>query len=403
MAGTRWAGATRRRRALIAAIGISVAVLTVVVASRIGTLFPGGAAAATSSPVAGASPTATPAPASGAPTAGPPTAPPPTPEATPVLVPAPLTGLLVTEEAARRQPIAVMVDDHWDARPQAGFNAAAQVWQAPAEGGVPRYMLLFQDTIPGSVGPVRSARQYYIEWASEWNAMYVHHGGSPEAKVTLARRGDGEWVWNADGFRWEGSYVFRVDDRFAPHNVMTDGEHLRELAKRIGADDEPLEPAWTFGSAKDRLLRPTGGRITVVYPYETVTYRYDAKTNTYPRYLDNSKKPQVDVGDGGVVAPTNVVILRMYFGPLNDGSHKERLDAHDVGKGEAWVSTNGTTFKAQWRKASPTAPTLLFNLDGTPVQLTAGQTFVQVIPLSYSYDIDDGPPPAWIPPKEREP
>ena len=85
----------------------------------------------------------------------------------------------MTEEAAAHHPIAVMIDDHRGARPQSGFNSAAIVFQAPAEGGIPRYMLVFQDKIPAGVGPIRSARQYYIEWASEWRAMYVHFGGSP--------------------------------------------------------------------------------------------------------------------------------------------------------------------------------------------------------------------------------
>ena len=82
-----------------------------------------------------------------------------------------------------------MIDDLGPARPQSGFSAASVVWQAPAEGGIPRYMLLFQSTIPGSVGPVRSAREYYIEWAAEWKAMYVHAGGSPQALQTLASKG----------------------------------------------------------------------------------------------------------------------------------------------------------------------------------------------------------------------
>ena len=130
-------------------------------------------------------------------------------------VPAPLTGLPVTQEAAEQHPIAVMVDDHVDARPQSGFNAASVVWQAPAEGGVPRYMLIFQDQIPKAVGPIRSARLYYIQWAAELRAMYVHHGGSPQAKATLSQKGNGTWVYNADGFRWEGRYVFRISDRSA--------------------------------------------------------------------------------------------------------------------------------------------------------------------------------------------
>jgi hypothetical protein len=81
----------------------------------------------------------------------------------------------------------------------------------------------------------------------------------------------------------------------------------------------------------------------------------------------------------------------MQFGPLNDGHpSKHRLEAHDVGKGQAWISTNGVTVKGTWKKASPTAPTLLFGPEGKPFTLTAGQTFVQVIPLTYGYKITPG-------------
>jgi DUF3048 family protein len=385
------------RRALVVGLAVAIAALTIAVAGRVGTLLPGGAAAATTSPppsAATAPPTTPPV------TEPPPTVPPPTPTPMPPIL-APLTGLPVSQEAANRHPIAVMVDDHADARPQAGFNAASIVWQAPAEWGIPRYMLIFQDQVPDAVGPIRSARQYYIEWAAEWTAMYVHHGGSPQAMATLRARGNGQWVFNADGFRWEGRYVFRVTNRIAPHNVMTDGRHLRQLAKRIGAKDEPIEPVWSFGPGVAPELRPDGGRITVRYPYETIQYRYDAATNTYARFIapaGGKLRAQVDVADATAVAPTNVVILRMAFGPLNDGHpDKGRVEARNVGKGTAWIATNGRTVKGTWRKASRTAPTLLFGPDGNPITLAAGQTFVQVIDTEYSFEIKDGPAPVGVP------
>jgi hypothetical protein len=91
---------------------------------------------------------------------------------------------------------------------------------------------------------------------------------------------------------------------------------------------------------------------------------------------------QVDKADGKRVAPKNVVIMNMIFGPLNDGHpDKHRLEASDVGHGTAWISTNGVTIKGTWRKASATAPTLLFGPDGKPVTLTIGQTFIEVMTL----------------------
>ncbi len=237
-------------------------------------------------------------------------------------MPAPLTGRLVSPAVAQRHPVAVMIDDHHDARPQSGFNDAAIVWQAPAEGGIPRYMLIFQDRIPPSVGPVRSARQYYIAWAAEWKAVYAHVGGSPQAMQTLREKGRGQLVYNADEFRWGGIYFHRTRDRFAPHNVYTSGKELYQLSRRVGAKNEPIKAAWRFAPDKHPLLRPEGTRITVVYSQNTITYRYDRASNTYRRAVSGEKR-QIDRGVDKPVAPKNVIVMTMSFGRLNDGSQEE--------------------------------------------------------------------------------
>jgi len=342
---------------------------------------------------AAASGTLAPGPPTGAPTPTPrPTpTPSPTPEPTPVLVPAPLTGLPVSPEVAARHPIAVMIDDHRAARPQAGFNAAAVVWQAPAEGGIPRYMFILQDDLPALIGPVRSVRQYYIDWAAEWNAVLVHVGGEPSALATLRSESDGRLVWNVEERLYEGIYLWRATDRPLPHNVYSDGEHLRQVAAVVGATDGPIRPAWTFGRGARPSARPSGTTLTIHYPYETITYRYDATTNRYLRFIDAATEPQVDAADGEAVAPSNVVILRIPFGPLDDGHpDKDRLLAEDIGSGEAIISTNGRIIPGTWSKASVTGSTLLFDSTGRPVTLTAGQTFVQVIDLDYAFEVSPG-------------
>jgi hypothetical protein len=343
-----------------------------------------------------------------APTATPTPLPTPTPVPTPTMVPAPLTGRMVREDIAQRHPIAVMVDDQRDARPQSGFNDASVVWQAPAEGGIPRYMLIFQDRVPASVGPVRSSRQYYIAWAAEWKAMYAHVGGSPQAMATLRAQGQGQLVYNADEFRWGGVYFHRTKDRFAPHNVYSAGKELRALAKRLGAKDGPIKAAWRFApdAALDR--RPTGGRITVVYSWNTIDYRYDRASNTYLRSVTGEKK-QIDRGTNKRVAPKNVVVMVMSFAPLNDGSKKHRLEAQYVGKGTAWIATNGKTIKGTWRKRSITDPTRFYDAAGKRVTLTIGQTFIQVMPRGSRIVIKDGkvpppeapPMPAYLQAKQR--
>ena len=389
MATAELGGRLTGRAAVAAAVG-AIAVGIVIVALLIG---PGASAPAG----AHASPTPTgPGTAIGSPTPGQPS---PTPEPTPsgsptpppiTLVPGPLTGVLVTEEAAHYHPVAVMVDDHIGARPQSGFNAADVVIQAPAEGGIPRYMLIFQDTIPASVGPIRSAREYFLEWAAGWNAMYVHHGGSPQALTTLRTYGSGQYVWNADGFRWSPTYLWRIPTRPAPHNVYTDGKHLRELEARIGVPDDPTPAQWQF-APESGADRPTGNTIVVRYPYETITFKYDPGLNAYLRYIDKSKTPQVDAADGKPVTPRNVVVIRMHFGPINNfEAYKHRLEAADIGTGDAWISTGGRTIHGSWRKKSITAPLELFDAHGHPVPLQPGQTFIEILALTYGYTITNG-------------
>jgi hypothetical protein len=370
------------RRPLVA-IGMVAAVVAL---AGTGWALTSGGSSPTNPPIAGASPTATATGTSGStPTDGPtPTAiPTPTPAPTPLLVAAPLTGRLVPPSVAARHPIAVMIDDLDAARPQSGLSSASVVWHAPAEGGIPRYMAIFQETVPGSIGPVRSSRYYYIAWAAEWHALYAHAGGSPQALATLRAQGQGQLVYNADEFFRAGSF-FRIKTRFAPHNLYTTGAKLRSLAGRSGAKDQTYKSAWKFAADAPLDQRPYGGTITAGYPANVVKYTYDRVTNTYLRTVTGEKK-QTDLANGVRIAPKNVIVMRMAFGPLNDGHpNKKRLEATVVGSGSAWISTNGRTIQGTWRKTSLTSPTRFYDAAGAEVTLTVGQTFIQVLTQSAS-------------------
>ena len=335
-----------------------------------------------------------------APTATP--EPTPTPAPTPVLVPAPLTGVPVSPKVAQRPVIAVQIDDQFDARPQSGLSSASVVWQAPAEGGIPRYIAFFQEGSPPSVGPIRSSRLYFVAWASEWDAVHVHVGGSPQA-VALLRgpKGKGTVVYDADYVRWGGgSLMWRVTSRFAPHNVYSSGKALRRLAALVGSPSiTKAKPHWQFAPDAPLEQRPVGGRIVVPYPANTITYNYDRATNTYLRSVTGEGK-QYDVGPKKKVriAPKNVVVMTVPFVPIGDAKH--RLDGQVVGTGPAWFFTNGQAIKGTWQKKSFTAPTRFFDARGKPVTFTIGQTFVQVVPRGTAITIKRGtppPPPATLP------
>jgi Protein of unknown function (DUF3048) C-terminal domain/Protein of unknown function (DUF3048) N-terminal domain len=260
-------------------------------------------------------------------------------------------------------------------------------------------MALFQEGDPKAVGPVRSSRYYFIAWASEWKSVYVHVGGSPQALALLrSRDGRGRVVYDADGIRYEGRYLWRIKARFAPHNVYTDGKHLRSLSAKVGAKPVKYKAAWAFATDAEFALRPKGGTIVVPYLANRITYKYDRKSNRYYRSVSVEGK-QVDAASKSRIGPKNVVVMAMSFGPLNDGSKKHRLEAQFTGKGTAWIATNGKTVKGTWRKASMTAPTKFYGRNGKPVTLTVGQTFIQVVPKGTKITIKDGK----VPPRPPRP
>ena len=305
---------------------------------------------------------------------------------------------MISEKASQRHPIAVMIDDLSAARPQSGLQSASIVWHAPAEGGIPRYMAIFADTLPEDVGPVRSSRQYYIAWAAEWKAVYVHAGGSPQALATLREKGRGQYVYNADEFRYN-RYFRRIPERFAPHNLYSNLVNLRKLSAAVGAKPGPMEAKWKFAPDAPLEERPVGGSITVSYPANTITYKYNREANTYRRSV-SVEGTQHDASNGKRIAPKNVIVMLMDFHPLNDGSHKNRQEAQFIGEGRAFVFTNGKRIKGTWQKNKITGPTRFFDADGKPVTLTVGQTFVQVLDLGSTVTYKKGkvPPDATASP-----
>ena len=318
----------------------------------------------------------------------------PSPEPTPVNAVAPLDGLLTTPARAKLPVIAVMIDDLSPARQQSGFSSASVVWQAPAEGGIPRYMMMFQENTPGDVGPVRSARYYYIAWAAEWRAAYVHAGGSPQALATLRAQGQGQLVYDANQF-FNGAYFRRITTKFPPHNLYTTGKQLRQLATKVKAKPPAAAPVWRFAPDAPLEARPVGGTLETDYLANHIIYKYDRATNTYQRFVSGFPKQQVDPSTKVAVAPKNVVIMLMQFGPLGDDTKHHRLEAKVLGQGTAWIATNGKTIKGTWRKKSLTSPTLFYDAAGHQVTLTAGQTFVQVMKTTDFVKVKDGkvPPP----------
>jgi hypothetical protein len=357
-------------------------------------------------PSASRSPASTPGPSSTGPAAS---GGAPSPSATPVAIYEDLSGVPTTEDLAHRYPIAVMLDDSPAARPQSGLSHASVVWQAPVEGGIPRYMAVFQAGTAPEIGPVRSARLYFVRWAAEWRAVYNHVGGPAPLRAFL--RGGQQLVIDADGKK-----SYRVPFRAAPHNVYTTGRRLLDFSEENGAtaDNLPYDPAkpGALQPFRDGAAEADRGRdgsvIRVRYTSEQVAYDYDLASNTWLRSVDG--KPQHDAEDrdtrgggsptdGPRIAPTTVIVMHVNIRISNNvnGPTLGRVAADSIGSGKAWIFADGHVTVGFWRKASPEARTVFLDAARQEVVLPRGQIFVQVIPGPGSFEHDVAAKPATPP------
>lgn len=340
--------------------------------------------------------------ASASPSAGPSLPPPITPSPRPSASPSPspspvppiyedLSGIPTTAELAHRYPIAVMIDDSPAARQQSGLSVASIVWQAPAEGNIPRYMAIFQSGTPPRIGPVRSARLYFVRWAAEWKAVYLHAGGPPPLRSFLASRQ--QLVIDVNG-----RITSRVRFRAAPHNLYSDGARLRRFAEedlptsKLAYDPSAPGRLQPFRDAAPEADRgPDGGAINVVYTSAKVAYRYDRASNTWLRSVDGREQHDAlatqnrgngTIGSGPRIAPTTVVVMVV---PIRrsaaiEGPALGRLEADSIGKNTAWVFADGRVTKGTWSKKTPTDRTRFLDAAGKEIAFPRGQIFVQVVP-----------------------
>jgi hypothetical protein len=294
----------------------------------------------------------------------------------------PLDGMGVADAAtASRLAVAVMIDDNVVARPQSGFNAASIVYQAPADGGEDRYMLVFQELDGADVGPVRSGRPYFVRWASEYRAAFGHFGGDEKTRFQVIPSLDGKYIFNLDGIGSGGPAYHRITSRDPPHNAYTSTAALLSQAGRLGApaaipSDVASRP---FKEDAPAAERPASASIDVPYGRGSSSYVYDSATDAYARSV--AGKAQVDPADGKPVIARNVVVLfmRLSIDPESEAGYARPV-LDQVGSGKAIVFLEGKAIVGTWKKPDNTSLTRFFDADGNEVPLVRGRIFIQVVP-----------------------
>jgi hypothetical protein len=327
-------------------------------------------------------PTETPAPPTPPPV--PPTEPPAPPTTAPVPPTAvvdsgptdPITGLPIDAAKLNRAPLVVMIDNHPDAAPQTGLNDADMVFEALAEGGITRFETFFLSGDAPTVGPVRSARPYYVEWAYPFKPLYVHCGGSWEA-IDLINEAQG-LLKDVDCFN--GSMPFwRSNDRLMPHNLYSSTTQLWKLADRLGLHAPANMPGFLHSAPLPADQRPAGASVSWTFSSlsrSDVTWVYDHDSNRYLRKQWGYWHK--DAVSGETISAANVVLLWTDVWEL-PGDEKGRMGTDTIGGDTALILRDGQFEWGYWERKTTNDPLVILDGKREPMRFAPGRIWVEAL------------------------
>jgi len=309
------------------------------------------------------------------------------------------------------RPIAVMIDNHSGAWPQANLDKAYLVYEIVVEGGETRLMALFKGQDLEKIGPVRSSRHYFLDYALENDAIYVHHGWSPQAESDISKLK----VNNINGLTESSKDFSRVKDKSSPHNMFTSSASILKIADRKGyeltstqesvlnyvaeefdlSDNyknkilETIEESNVTDESSDIVEEVEEDKTTaisainVTIPHsklQKVKYEYNEETKTYTRYARN--KLQTDYITGEPVTTKNIIITMCDNYTLTDSENKGRQGLKNIGTFDGYYITNGEAIKIKCTKTSRDKQTVYEDLEGNEIQVNDGNTFINICPTT---------------------
>ncbi len=291
---------------------------------------------------------------------------------------APFTGERAAEEFTIR-PVIVTINNHPKARPQSGIGSADIIYEMLAEGNVTRLLALFQSELPERIGPVRSARDYFIDISKGLDAFYVAHGYSPEARQMLASG----VVDHINGMQYDGTLFKRSSDRVAPHNSYITGERILEGMRKVSAPTEIGKlPALSFyTTVNDVPLSALATVINVqfgggedfhhVYSYDTLTQQYNRSSGGI---ITTDRETNEDI------QLANVLFFEVVHQTI-DAKGRQQLDLSSGGKG--YLFQAGVMKEIEWQLVDGV---LIPMKDGQPAQLAPGKSWIHLVKTNPGID-----------------
>lgn len=266
----------------------------------------------------------------------------------------------------------VMVENHTDARPQSSISKARIVYEAPVEANYTRFMLVYfkEDNIE-KVGPVRSARPYYLDWLSEYgNPLYIHVGGSPAALEKIAK----ENVFDMNEF-YRGLYFWRSSDRYAPHNAYTSSDLWQKNWEKYHNEIYKISSSiWSFDNI-DSCLENCVENIYIAFlkPNFVVEWKYNSSTEKYLRY--QVAKKHLDQDGSEILADT--IIIQYVKTKVLDAVG--RLAMETLSTGDVEIFQKGNKISGIWKKESLEEKTRFYDESGEEIELNSGQIWIEIV------------------------
>jgi len=273
-------------------------------------------------------------------------------------------------------PVAVMIDNFITVRPQAGLSQASFIYETLVEGGATRLMAIYNvNKDIKAIGPVRSARPYFVDWALEYNALYVHAGGSPQALQNI-------YDWQVNDLNeisgYGTTYFNRNYNLAAPHNLFTDSNRLVQAIEKWELTEVNYNK-WQYGKNIDIDFIDNNSDIYIDFSggvgYDAA-FVYSSTTNQYIRI--DVDEPLIDTNTGEPVTADNVIIQFIPGEELSGG--KGRLALNIYGEGKGLFFQNGKVEEIFWQKQTRGKRTKYKGEGGLEIKLNPGLTWIVVVP-----------------------
>lgn len=275
------------------------------------------------------------------------------------------------------RPIAVMIDNHKDAWPQAGLNKAYLVYEIVVEGGETRLMALFKGVDVDKIGPVRSSRHYFLDYAMENDAIYTHYGWSPQAESDISTYK----INNINGITESEKSFWRAKGKSSPHNVATSTADILKIAEAKKYKTTSTKKSVLNYTTEEINLENAIEANTITIPHsnlQTVRYEYDSVNKVYKRYARN--KAQTDWDTGDMVTTKNIIVTFCDSYTLNDVENKGRQGLYNIGTFDGYYITNGKAIKIKCTKGERNLQTKYEDLQGNEIKVNDGNTWINICP-----------------------